>query len=263
MSDILAKILAHKADEVATRRAARPLSELKARAPDQPTTRGFEANLRARIRAGFPGVIAEIKKASPSKGVIRTEFDPPQIAKSYAAAGAACLSVLTDEQFFQGHDRYLKQVRGACVLPLLRKDFTIDAYQLYEARDLGADCILLIAAALPDARLGEFTDLAFEIGLDVLLEVHDGEELERALATRASLIGINNRSLRTFVTSLDTTLELKTKIPPDRLLVTESGIATREDVARMRAADVHAFLVGEAFMRAPDPGAELERLFFA
>jgi indole-3-glycerol phosphate synthase len=263
VSDILAKILAHKADEVAVRRAARPLSELAARAADQPTTRGFEAALRARIRAGQPGVIAEIKKASPSKGVIRADFDPPLIAKRYAAAGAACLSVLTDEQFFQGHDRYLQQVRGACVLPLLRKDFTIDAYQLYEARDLGADCILLIAAALPDSRLSEFTDLSFELGLDVLLEVHDADELARALETRASLIGINNRSLRTFVTSLDTTLALRTTVPPERLLVTESGIATPADVATMRAAGVHAFLVGEAFMRAEDPGTELERLFFA
>ncbi len=262
MSDILQQILSHKADEVATRRAARPLGEIKARSNDSPTVRGFEATLRARIRAGHPGVIAEIKKASPSKGVIRSDFHPPQIAKSYAAAGAACLSVLTDEQFFQGHDRYLKQVRGACVLPLLRKDFTIDAYQIYEARDLGADCVLLIAAALPDGRLGEFTELAFEIGLDVLLEVHDEPELERALATRASLIGINNRSLSTFVTSLDTTLQLQARVPANRLLVTESGIATRDDVARLRAAGVHAFLVGEAFMRAPDPGAELERLFF-
>lgn len=261
MSDILERILARKAEEVAARKLARPLAELMARAPDAPTTRGFEAALRARVRAGQPGVIAEIKKASPSKGLIRADFDPAAIARSYASAGTACLSVLTDEDFFQGHDRYLQQARAACALPALRKDFTIDAYQIHEARALGADCILLIVAALPDTRLGEFTDLALGMGIDVLMEVHDGEELTRALTTRASLIGINNRSLRSFETSLDTTLGLKERVPADRLLVTESGIATRVDVERMRAAGVHAFLVGEAFMRAPDPGAELARLF--
>ena len=262
MSDILERILARKREEVAARRAAWPLEKLRSHTAEVPTTRGFEASLRARIRHGQPAVIAEVKKASPSKGVIRPNFDPTAIAQSYASAGAACLSVLTDEDFFQGHDRYLTQARRACVLPILRKDFTIDEYQIYEARELGADCILLIVAALPDSRLSEFTDLALELGIDVLMEVHDGEELERALTTRASLIGINNRNLRTFETSLDTTLALKPLVPADRLLVTESGIATRADVERMRANDVHAFLVGETFMRAPDPGAELEQLFF-
>ena len=262
MSDILERILARKREEVAARRAAWPLEKLRSHTAEVPTTRGFEASLRARIRHGQPAVIAEVKKASPSKGVIRPNFDPTAIAQSYASAGAACLSVLTDEDFFQGHDRYLTQARRACVLPILRKDFTIDEYQIYESRELGADCILLIVAALPDSRLSEFTDLALELGIDVLMEVHDGEELERALTTRASLIGINNRNLRTFETSLDTTLALKPRVPSDRLLVTESGIATRADVERMRSNDVHAFLVGETFMRAPDPGAELEQLFF-
>ncbi len=262
MSDILDRILARKAEEVAERRLRRPLGELKSRGADAPTTRGFEASLRALVRAGKPAVIAEVKKASPSKGVIRPHFDPTAIAQSYAAGGAACLSVLTDEDFFQGHDRYLEQARRACVLPILRKDFTIDAYQVYEARELGADCILLIVAALPDARLNELADLATELGIDVLVEVHDGDELTRALAIRAGLIGINNRNLRTFETRLETTLELRDRVPAERLLVTESGIATRADVERMRSAGVHAFLVGEAFMRAPDPGAELEKLFF-
>ena len=262
MSDILERILARKVEEIADRRQRRPLAEMQARSSDTPTTRGFEASLRARIRSGAPAVIAEVKKASPSKGVIRPNFDPALIAQSYASAGAACLSVLTDEHFFQGHDRYLAQARRACVLPILRKDFTIDAYQVYEARELGADCILLIVAALPDARLGELTDLALDLGIDVLVEVHDGAELERALATKASLIGINNRNLRTFETRLETTLELRDRVPGNRVLITESGIATRADVDRMRAAGVHAFLVGEAFMRAPDPGAELEKLFF-
>ena len=262
MSDILERILARKLEEIAERRLRKPLAELKAQSSDTPTTRGFEASLRARIRSGAPAVIAEVKKASPSQGVIRPNFDPTLIAQSYASAGATCLSVLTDEDFFQGHDRYLAQARRACVLPILRKDFTIDAYQVYEARELGADCILLIVAALPDSRLGELTDLALELGIDVLMEVHDGAELDRALATKASLIGINNRNLRTFETRLETTLELRDRVPANRLLITESGIATRADVERMRAAGVHAFLVGEAFMRAADPGAELEKLFF-
>lgn len=262
MSDILDRILARKADEVAERKARRPLAELKGHGADAPTTRGFEAALRVRVRHGQPAVIAEVKKASPSKGVIRADFDPIYIAKSYASAGAACLSVLTDVDFFQGDDRYLAQARRACVLPILRKDFTIDAYQIYEARELGADCILLIVAALPDQRLSEFTDLAHDLGLDVLMEVHDGAELDRALATRASLIGVNNRNLRTFETRLETTLELRERVPPSRLLVTESGISSKADVARMRTAGVHSFLVGEAFMRAADPGAELEALFF-
>jgi indole-3-glycerol phosphate synthase len=262
MSDILERILARKREEVADRKAAWPLQKMRSHASETPTSRGFEASLRARVRAGQPAVIAEVKKASPSKGVIRPNFDPVAIALSYASGGAACLSVLTDEDFFQGHDRYLTQARHACVLPVLRKDFTVDPYQIYEARELGADCILLIVAALPDSRLSEFTDLALELGIDVLMEVHDGEELERALSTRASLIGINNRNLRTFETSLDTTLGLMDRIPDSKLLVTESGIATREDVDRMRAAGVHSFLVGETFMRAADPGAELEKLFF-
>ncbi len=262
MSDILDRILARKAEEIAARRQRRPLAELKSRASETPTSRGFEATLRGRVRAGKPAVIAEVKKASPSKGVIRPNFDPAAIAQSYASAGAACLSVLTDEDFFQGHDQYLEQARRACVLPILRKDFTIDAYQVYEARDLGADCILLIVAALPDSRLNELADLAAELGIDVLVEVHDGDELKRALTTRAGLIGINNRNLRTFETRLETTLELREQVPADRLLVTESGISTRADVTLMRNAGVHTFLVGEAFMRAADPGAELEKLFY-
>jgi indole-3-glycerol phosphate synthase len=208
-------------------------------------------------------VIAEVKKASPSKGVMRADFRPAEIARSYAAGGAACLSVLTDVDFFQGADAYLQAARGACALPVLRKDFTIDAYQVYEARALGADAILLIVAALGDAALLELSELARELDLDVLVEVHDGDELERALATPARLIGINNRNLRTFATTLDTTLQLRERVPADRLVVTESGIVTRADVARMRAAGVDAFLIGETFMRAADPGSELARLFDA
>jgi indole-3-glycerol phosphate synthase len=261
MSDILKRILARKREEVAARRARRAHAELLAAARDLPPTRAFGAALRAQIAAGRAAVIAELKKASPSKGVIRPDFDPPAIARSYARGGAACLSVLTDEDFFQGQDDYLVAARAACALPVLRKDFTIDRYQLAEARVLGADCILLIAAALPDTRLGEFTAEAFELGLDVLLEVHDEPELERALNTAARLIGVNNRDLRRFVTRIETTIELLPAIPADRLVVTESGIATRADVERLRAAGVHAFLVGEAFMRAADPGAELAALF--
>jgi len=210
---------------------------------------------------GKAAVIAEIKKASPSKGVIRADFHPEQIARSYEAGGAACLSVLTDVDFFQGADAYLVAARANCGLPVLRKDFTIDAYQVYEARALGADCILLIVAALDDMQLSGLSELAQTLGMDVLVEVHDGAELDRALQTSASLIGINNRNLRTFDTSLDTTLQLRERVPSERLLVTESGIHTREDALRMRAAGVNAFLVGEAFMRAPDPGAELRKLF--
>ncbi|MCB1601495.1 MAG: indole-3-glycerol phosphate synthase TrpC, partial [Xanthomonadales bacterium] len=226
MSDILERILARKREEVAARRAAWPLEKLRSHTAEVPTTRGFEASLRARIRHGQPAVIAEVKKASPSKGVIRPNFDPTAIAQSYASAGAACLSVLTDEDFFQGHDRYLTQARRACVLPILRKDFTIDEYQIYESRELGADCILLIVAALPDSRLSEFTDLALELGIDVLMEVHDGEELERALTTRASLIGINNRNLRTFETSLYITRPLTTPTLSHRPPLIESITAT-------------------------------------
>jgi len=261
MSDILARILARKAEEVAARRAALPERELAARAADAAPPRGFRGAMDAAIHAGRAAVIAEVKKASPSKGVMRPEFFPAAIATSYASGGAACLSVLTDVDFFQGSDAYLQEARAACELPVLRKDFVIDAYQVTEARALGADCVLLIVAALDDARLRDFGAQAQALGMDVLVEAHDAAELERALAVPGALIGINNRNLRTFDTTLDTTLDLRTRVPPDRLLVTESGVHTREDVARLRGAGVHAFLVGEAFMRAPDPGMELERLF--
>ncbi|NCT67687.1 MAG: indole-3-glycerol phosphate synthase TrpC [Rhodanobacteraceae bacterium] len=261
MTDILNRILARKVEEIAARSAALPLAELSARVADLPPTRGFAAALEAKIAAGSAGVIAEVKKASPSQGVIRADFDPAAIAASYEAAGAACLSVLTDVDFFQGADVYLQQARAACALPVLRKDFVIDTYQVYEARAIGADCILLIVAALGDAALLDLSLLAAELDLDVLVEVHDEAELERALDVPAPLIGINNRNLRTFETSLDTTLRLRARVGDERVLVTESGIRTPDDVARMRAAGVHAFLVGEAFMRAPDPGTELARLF--
>jgi indole-3-glycerol phosphate synthase len=263
MSDILEKILTRKREEIAERRTRVALAEIVARATDTEPPRGFVAALRAKIAAGLPGVIAEVKKASPSKGVMRPDFHPAEIARSYAAGGAACLSVLTDVDFFQGADAYLQQARAACVLPALRKDFTIDAYQVHEARALGADCILLIVAALDNAQLRDLSQLAAQLGMDVLVEVHDAAELDRALATNAPLIGINNRNLRTFETRLDTTLDLRDRVLADRLLVTESGIHSPADVARMRAAGVHTFLVGEAFMRAQDPGAELRRLFAA
>lgn len=259
--DILQRILARKHQEVAARRAQVPLAELRARQADAPPPRGFADAIAATIAAGRPAVIAEVKKASPSQGVIRADFDPAAIARSYAAGGAACLSVLTDVDFFQGSDAYLQQARAACTLPVLRKDFVVDAYQIHEARALGADCVLLIAAALDDARLAEFGFLAAELGLDVLLEVHDLDELERALPVPARLLGINNRNLKTFAVSLQTTLDLLPAVPADRVLVTESGIHTPADVARMRAAGVQAFLVGEAFMRQPDPGAALQALF--
>ncbi|HSE12876.1 MAG TPA: indole-3-glycerol phosphate synthase TrpC [Rudaea sp.] len=261
MSDILQRILARKREEIEERRARVGEQELVARLDGAARVRGFADALRAKIARGGAAVIAEVKKASPSRGVMRPDFRPAGIAASYAAGGAACLSVLTDVDFFQGADAYLQEARGACNLPVLRKDFTIDAYQVYEARVLGADCILLIVAALDDASLVQLSTLAQSLGLDVLVEVHDGAELDRALATRAPLIGINNRNLRTFDTRLETTLDLIGRVPADRLLVTESGIQTRADVARLRAAGVHAFLVGEAFMRAEDPGAELRRLF--
>jgi len=261
MGDLLKKILARKAEEIRERSARVSLSELSSRAADQPPTRGFAAALEAKIEAGLPAVIAEIKKASPSKGVMRPDFDPAAIARSYAANGAACLSVLTDADFFHGSEAFLDAARSACDLPVLRKDFTLDAYQVYEARAIGADCILLIVAALGDAALLEMSLLAAELDLDVLIEVHDEEELERALAIPAPLIGVNNRDLRTFETSIDTTLRLAVQIPYDRLLVTESGIRTRDDVARLRADGIEAFLIGETFMRAKDPGAELARLF--
>lgn len=267
-ADILQRILDRKAGEIAERSARVPLDALRARLADAPPVRGFAAALAAKRDAGSPAVIAEIKKASPSKGVIRPDFDPPAIARGYEAAGAACLSVLTDVDFFQGADAYLQQARAACALPVLRKDFTVDPYQIVEARALGADCILLIVSALDDAQLSSLYREAMTIGLDVLVEVHDGDELRRALALpaidgREALIGVNNRNLRTFEVSLDTTLSLLAAMPPERPLITESGIATRDDVARMRAAGVDGFLVGESFMRDPDPGAALRRLFFS
>lgn len=263
MSDILNTILARKAVEIALRSARVPLAELVARAADAPDTRGFADALNAMIAQGDPAVIAEVKKASPSKGVIRPDFRPADIAVSYEFGGAACLSVLTDVDFFQGADDYLRQAREACTLPVLRKDFTIDPYQVYEARVLGADCILLIVAALDDHQLVELSGLAMQLDLDVLVEVHDIDELERALQVPVPLIGINNRNLRTFEVSLETTLAMKDAVPRDRLLVTESGILVPDDVARMRAAGVNAFLVGETFMRAEEPGEALRQLFFA
>lgn len=259
---VLKKILSRKSEEVAERSARVPLAELQQAAARQFPVRGFVRALEQRISAGDPGVIAEVKKASPSKGVIREHFDPPAIAKSYAAGGAACLSVLTDVDFFQGADEYLQQARAACELPVLRKDFTIDTYQVVEARALGADCILLIVAALDDRQLSELHACAVEQGLDVLVEVHDATELERALSLDTRLIGINNRDLHTFNTTLETTYNLLERIPDDRVVVTESGIHTRADVAAMRERGVQGFLVGEAFMRAPVPGEELKRLFF-
>ncbi len=261
MTDILNRILARKAEEVAERRARLPEAELIARIADLPGTRGFAAAIEAKIDAGLPAVIAEVKKASPSKGLIRTNFDPAAIARSYAAAGAACLSVLTDSDFFQGSEAFLQQARAACSLPVLRKDFIIDAYQVYEARVIGADCVLLIVSALDDDVLLQLSLLAAELDLDVLCEVHDEEELERAMALPVPLIGVNNRNLRSFETSLETSLALQELVEYDRVLVAESGIHTPEDVARLRAGGIQAFLVGEAFMRAEDPGAELRRLF--
>ncbi|MCD7097940.1 indole-3-glycerol phosphate synthase TrpC [Stenotrophomonas sp. MMGLT7] len=263
MSDILNTILARKTEEIAERCARVPLDELVARAGDAAPVRGFADALKASIAAGEPAVIAEVKKASPSKGVIRADFHPADIAVSYEFGGASCLSVLTDVDFFQGADAYLQQAREACTLPVLRKDFVIDPYQVYEARALGADCILLIVAALDDQHLADLSGLAMQLGLDVLVEVHDIDELERALQVPVPLVGINNRNLRTFEVSLDTTLAMKDAVPRDRLLVTESGILVPEDVARMRAAGVNAFLVGETFMRAEEPGEALRQLFFA
>jgi indole-3-glycerol phosphate synthase len=261
MNDILKTILARKVVEIRERSAQVPLRELSARCAELPATRGFADALHATIGRGRPAVIAEVKKASPSKGVIRADFHPAQIARSYERGGAACLSVLTDVDFFQGSDAYLQQARAACALPVLRKDFVIDDYQVYEARTLGADCVLLIVAALGDAALAELSGLALELGMDVLVEVHDIDELERALQVPVPLVGINNRNLRTFEVSLDTTLAMRDMVPKDRLLVTESGIVTPQDVALLRSHGVEAFLVGEAFMRAPDPGSELARLF--
>ena len=260
--DILKKICHRKVEEVSARAGRLPLEGLRSRVADAPPVRGFAEALARRIAVGEPAVIAEIKRASPSKGVLREDFRPAEIAASYAGGGAACLSVLTDLDFFQGSDAYLKEARAACDLPVIRKDFIIDPYQVVEARVIGADCVLLIAACLDDRRLADLSALAQDLGLDVLVEVHDAEELARALAVPGRLIGINNRNLRTFEVSLETTLGLLDEIPPDRILVTESGILGVDDVALMRGRGVDAFLVGEAFMRAPDPGAELKRLFF-
>jgi indole-3-glycerol phosphate synthase len=261
LSDILDKIVAVKREEVPAARALRGEAALRELAAAQSAPRGFAAALRAKVVAGLPAVIAEVKKASPSKGVIREHFVPAEIAASYAGHGAAALSVLTDERFFQGHADYLRQARAACNLPVLRKDFMIDPYQVLEARAMGADCILLIAACLSDGQMAELEAAAIEQGLDVLVEVHDGDELDRALRLKTPLVGINNRNLRTFAVTLDTTLGLLPRVPSDRLLVTESGITTRADVQRMRAASVQAFLVGEAYMRADEPGVALAALF--
>ncbi len=261
MADILDKILATKAEEIAAAKAARPFAAVAAAARALPPPRDFEAALRAKVAAGRAGVIAEIKKASPSRGVLRADFDPPAIARSYEAGGAACLSVLTDRQYFQGAPEYLTAARAACVLPALRKDFIVDEYQVAEARALGADAILLIVAALSDARLAALEACARGYGMAVLVEVHDAAELARALALDTRLVGINNRNLRSFDVSLATTLGLLGGIPADRLVVTESGILGPADVATMRAGGVHAFLVGEAFMRAADPGAALATMF--
>ena len=261
MSDILGKILAHKAEEIAAAKRERPLASMRDEALAAPPARDFVGALRVKIAGGQAAVIAEIKKASPSKGLLRADFDPAAIAASYAAHGAACLSVLTDREFFQGAPQYLAAARSACALPALRKDFMLEAYQVYEARALGADCILLIAAALDVARMQELESLAHELGMAVLVEVHDAEELAAALALATPLIGVNNRNLRDFETRLAITLELLPRIPPGRLVITESGILGCEDVQFMRAHGVHAFLVGEAFMRAADPGVELESMF--
>jgi indole-3-glycerol phosphate synthase len=261
MSDILDKIVAVKRQEVAAALARKPLSAMRADAESRVLTRDFVGAMRAKIAAGLPAVIAEVKKASPSKGILRPDFIPADIAQSYAEHGAACLSVLTDQQFFQGSVDYLKQARASCDLPVLRKDFMVDPYQVYEARAMGADCILLIAACLDDAQMQSLEALAMSLDMAVLVEVHDGLELQRALQLKTPLLGINNRNLKTFDVSLDTTLGLIKDVPAGHLLVTESGISTVADVQRMRAAGVQAFLVGEVFMRADEPGQALAELF--
>ena len=261
MSDILEKILAVKTEEVAAAQAAKSLVQIRAEAGQAAPARDFVGAIHGKIAAGVPAVIAEIKKASPSKGVLRADFRPAEIAASYAKHGAACLSVLTDEQFFHGSAEYLQQARAACNIPVLRKDFMVDAYQIYQARAMGADAILLIAAALKLEKMLEFESLAHSLGMAVLVEVHDGDELDIALQLTTPLIGINNRNLRSFEVSLQTTLDLLLRIPPDRIVVTESGILKPDDVTLMRSHHVHCFLVGEAFMRAAEPGAELSRLF--
>jgi len=261
MSDILKKILATKEIEVAASKAAVSLDQLQALAEAQPEPRDFVGSIYKKVVANKPAVIAEIKKASPSKGIIREDFNPAQIARSYEKGGAACLSVLTDAEYFQGSAEYLRQARAACKLPVLRKDFMIDPYQIFEARAMGADCVLLIVAALELKQMQALELLANELGMAVLVEVHDADELELALQLDTPLIGINNRNLRTFEVSLQTTIDLLKVLPEDRFVVTESGIFTPEDVKLMRDNDVQAFLVGEAFMRQPDPGAELARVF--
>lgn len=261
MSDILNKIIAVKRQEIAEAMGRKPLSAMRQDAGSRVNTRDFVGALRAKIATGQPAVIAEIKKASPSKGVLRADFIPADIAQSYAEFGAACLSVLTDQQFFQGSIDYLKQARASCSLPVLRKDFIIDAYQVYESRVMGADCILLIAACLDDAQLKTLEALAMSLDMAVLVEVHDEAELARALKLKTPLIGINNRNLNTFEVSLDVTLSLMGQVPAERLLVTESGIMSPQDVKRLREAKINAFLVGEAFMRADEPGEALAELF--
>ena len=261
MATVLDEILAHKREEVEHRKRNRPLAAVRKEAEQQPAARGFVDALRRKANAGKPAVIAEIKKASPSKGVIREQFDPPAIARSFEAAGAACLSVLTDQKYFQGGDAHLQAARSTVALPVLRKDFTLDSYQVYEARALGADCILLIAGALGLERLKSLGELAARLGLDVLTEVHNQQELETALSLNPQMVGINNRNLKTFETSLTTTFDLLAAIPDGILVVTESGIHRRSDVTAMLDRDVRAFLVGEAFMRVPDPGEALRDLF--
>ena len=265
MSDILKKIVAVKHEEVASARRRRSMEAMRADAESRVLTRDFVGALRRRIDAGQAAVIAEVKKASPSKGVLREDFEPADIAQSYAEGdgiiSAACLSVLTDRQFFQGSVDFLKQARASCELPVLRKDFLVDAYQVYESRAMGADAVLLIAACLEDAQMEDFEAIALDLGMAVLVEVHDGDELDRALKLRTPLICINNRNLNTFDVSIETTLGLRPRVPADRLLVTESGIGTQADVVRLREAGVQSFLVGETFMRAPDPGIALAELF--
>jgi len=261
MSDTLNKIVAVKREEIAQALRLKPLAQMRADAESRVLTRDFEGAMRRRMAQGQAAVIAEIKKASPSRGVLRDPFFPADIAQSYAEHGAACLSVLTDRSFFQGSPDYLKQARASCDLPVLRKDFMVDPYQVYEARAMGADCILLIVACLEDGLMAELEATAHALGMSVLVEVHDADELDRALRLKTRLVGINNRNLRTFEVSLDATLSQLARVPADRLLVTESGILAREDVTRMRDAGVHAFLVGEAFMRADDPGSALSALF--
>ena len=261
MSDILDKIVAVKREEIAAALVKKPLNVMRADAESRVLTRDFEGALRAKIAAGQAAVIAEIKKASPSKGVLRADFIAADIAQSYAEHGAACLSVLTDKQFFQGSVDFLKQARASCDLPVLRKDFMVDPYQIYEARAMGADAILLIAACLDDAQMADMEAVAHRLDMAVLVEVHDRAELDRALKLKTRLVGVNNRNLKTFEVSLQTTLDLLPHVPADRLLVTESGILSADDVKRMREAQVNAFLVGEAFMRADEPGEALAKLF--